>query len=138
MEEKRGRKGHHIDLSKREGFSLHAEPDRFSAIPGSEYSPSKETRALAGYLTSGGNRVRCPALAVMKIDGGVPSPLLEFEDLLATGELRTPAHQLKIWALNKRMPWHHLLFAAIRHFLPSLPFRRRSRKDMRCGCRPVL
>lgn len=122
VEEKRGRKGHHIDLSKREGFSLHEETDRFSAIPGSEYSPSKETRALAEYLTFGGNRVLLSGVGGDEVMGGVPSPILEFEDLLATGEFRALAHQLKIWALNKRAPWHHLLFAAIRHFLPSLPF----------------
>jgi len=121
VEERRGRKGHHIDISKREGFTLQAATDRFFAIPGSEYSAPKEIKALTEYLASGGNRVLLSGVGGDEVMGGVPSPILEFEDLLATGQFSALAHQLKIWALNKRVPWHHLLFEAIRHFLPSFP-----------------
>ncbi len=50
--------------------------------------------------------------------GGVPTPTPELEDLLARGHFRTLAHQLKVWALNKRKPWFHLLFDAARGFFP--------------------
>jgi asparagine synthase (glutamine-hydrolysing) len=53
-----------------------------------------------------------------EVMGGVPTPTPELEDLLARGHLRTLAHQLKVWALNKRKPWFHLLFDAARGFLP--------------------
>jgi len=48
----------------------------------------------------------------------VPTPTPELEDLLARGHFRTLAHQLKAWALNKRKPWFHLLFEALRRFFP--------------------
>src|SRR5262249_14853412 len=50
--------------------------------------------------------------------GGVPTPAPELEDLLATGQFRMLAHQLKIWALDKRRPWFHLFFEAAREFFP--------------------
>jgi asparagine synthase (glutamine-hydrolysing) len=53
-----------------------------------------------------------------EVMGGVPTPAPELEDLLARGHFRTLAHQLKVWALNKRKPWFHLLFEAARGFFP--------------------
>ena len=51
--------------------------------------------------------------------GGVPTPTPEIEDLLARAKFSRLAHQLKIWALNKRKPWPYLLFEASRGFFPS-------------------
>ena len=48
----------------------------------------------------------------------MPTPIPELEDLLAGGRLRTLARELKVWALNKRKPWFHLLFEAARGFFP--------------------
>jgi asparagine synthase (glutamine-hydrolysing) len=53
-----------------------------------------------------------------EVTGGVPTPTPELEDLLARGQFRTLAHQLKVWALNKRKPWFYLLFDTTRGFFP--------------------
>ena len=53
-----------------------------------------------------------------EVTGGVPTPIPELEDHLARGHFRTLAHQLKVWALNKRKPWFYLLFDAARGFFP--------------------
>ena len=53
-----------------------------------------------------------------EVMGGVPTPTPELEDLLARGQFSTLAHQLKVWALNKRKPWFHLFFEAARGFFP--------------------
>jgi len=50
--------------------------------------------------------------------GGVPTPAPELEDLVARAHFRKLAHQLKVWALNKRKPWFHLFFEAVRGFFP--------------------
>src|SRR5205807_598760 len=54
-----------------------------------------------------------------EVMGGVPTPHPELQDLIAQGQFRRPAHQLKVWALNKRKPWFFLLGEAIGAFLPA-------------------
>ncbi len=55
-----------------------------------------------------------------EVTGGVPTPASELEDLLARGQFRRLAHQLKVWALNKRKPWFHLFFESARGFFPHV------------------
>jgi asparagine synthase (glutamine-hydrolysing) len=120
VEEKRGRTGTHIDVSRRVMFNFGN--DRFAAIPGSEYWPTDEVRRLAACLIAQGNRVVLSGIGGDEVMGGVPTPILEFEDLLANGQFRILAHKLKIWALHKRVPWLHLLLATVNRFLPSPTF----------------
>jgi asparagine synthase (glutamine-hydrolysing) len=65
-----------------------------------------------------GNRVVLSGIGGDEIMGGVPTPTPELEDLLARGHFSTLAHQLKVWALNKRKPWFYLLFESARGFFP--------------------
>jgi len=55
-----------------------------------------------------------------EIMGGVPTPAPELENLLATAQFGDLAHQLKVWALEKRRPWFHLFWEAAREFLPPV------------------
>jgi asparagine synthase (glutamine-hydrolysing) len=48
----------------------------------------------------------------------VPTPTPELEDLLARARFRALAHQLKVWALQKKKPWFHLFWEAARGFFP--------------------
>jgi asparagine synthase (glutamine-hydrolysing) len=70
-------------------------------------------------MASQGNRVILSGIGGDEVTGGVPTPVPELEDLLAGCHFRILARQLKVWALNKRKPWFHLLFDAARRFLPS-------------------
>jgi asparagine synthase (glutamine-hydrolysing) len=69
-------------------------------------------------MTSQGNRVVLSGIGGDEVMGGVPTPTPELEDLLARGHFRELAHQLKVWALNKKKPWFYLLFDAARGFFP--------------------
>jgi asparagine synthase (glutamine-hydrolysing) len=114
VEEKRGRRGTHIDVGKQQCFNFELDRDRFIATP----RLSEANRQFAACITSQGNRVVLSGIGGDEVTGGVPTPAPELEDLLARGHFRTLAHQLKAWALNKRKPWFHLFFEAVRGFFP--------------------
>ncbi len=119
VEEKRGRAGTHIDVGKQELLQFELDNDRFAGTPGSGAGcPNEATRQFAACMTSQGNRVVLSGIGGDEVMGGVPTPTPELEDLLARGHFRTLAHQLKVWALNKRKPWFYLLFDAARGFFP--------------------
>ena len=81
-------------------------------------APPKTGKQFAACMTSQGNRVVLSGIGGDEVTGGVPTPTPELEDLLARAKFRTLAHQLKVWALNKRKPWFHLLLEAARGFFP--------------------
>jgi asparagine synthase (glutamine-hydrolysing) len=119
VEEKRGRTGMHIDVSMRAPYTLEADVDRFVAIPGSSTGRQSETGIQFGAgIKSQCNRVVLSGIGGDEVTGGVPTPTLELADLLARARFARLAHQLKIWALNKRKPWFHLFFEAVRGFFP--------------------
>jgi asparagine synthase (glutamine-hydrolysing) len=119
VEEKRGRTGCHIDVGKQEPFKFEFHSDHFAATPDSGGGrPNEASRQFATCVTSQRNRVVLSGIGGDEVMGGVPTPTPELEDLLAEARLRTLAHQLKVWALNSRKPWFHLLFEAARGFFP--------------------
>ena len=119
VEEKRGRSGTHIDTGSQELFKFGFDSDHFAATPGSAGGRlSEASHQFAACITSQGNRVVLSGIGGDEFTGGVPTPTPELEDLLARGHFRTLAHQLKLWALNKRKPWFYLLFEAAREFFP--------------------
>ncbi len=118
VEEKRGRAGCHIDVGSQESFTFEFETDRFAVTPGSGGRPNEANKQFAACMTSQGNRVVLSGIGGDEVTGGVPTPTPELEDLLARGRFEALAHQLKLWALNKRKPWFHLFFEATRGFCP--------------------
>src|SRR5260370_944354 len=90
----------------------------FAATPGSGGRPSEAGRQFAACMSLQGNRVVLSGIGGDEVTGGVPTPTPELEDLLARAQFKTLAHQLKVWALNKRRPWFYLLFEAARAFFP--------------------
>lgn len=122
VEEKRGRTGCHINVSAQDPDKLSSpEPrgespeGRFVQTPGYDGRTSPPIRMC---LTSGGNRVVLSGIGGDEVMGGVPTPVPEFEDLIARAHFATLARQLKVWALEKRKPWFHLFWEAGRGFLP--------------------
>jgi asparagine synthase (glutamine-hydrolysing) len=119
VEEKRGRIGTHVDVGKQKSFRFEIDNNHFAATPGSGGGrPNEASRQFATGMALQGNRVVLSGIGGDEVMGGVPTPALQLEDLLARGHFWTLARQLKVWALNKRKPWFHLLFEATRGFFP--------------------
>ena len=120
VERKRGRSGCHIDLSKQEPPDFELSGHKFVATPSSYRNCSSESeKRYAECLLSQGNRVVLSGIGGDEVMGGVPTPTPELQDLLIQRHVKQLAHQLKVWALNKRKPWFYLLFEAAREFFPS-------------------
>lgn len=118
MEEKRGRAGCRINVAGRKMFDY--DPlGPFEATPGAGADTTVAHDQKRGFFQSNDIRIVLSGLGGDEIMGGVPTPDPELQDLLAQGELRRMARQLKLWALNKRRPWFLLLAEAIAGFLPS-------------------
>ncbi len=116
VEAKRGRIGLHVDV----GLGPQGDVDRqncaFAATPASGEAADQDFNR---YIISSRCRVLLSGTGGDEVTGGVPTPLPELADLLATARFGQLAHQLKAWALNNRVPWFHLFFGAVRRFLPA-------------------
>jgi len=122
VEEKRGRVGWHVNVAAQDPETIPApEPPpesprrRFVSTPGNDGRTSPQMRMC---MTSQGNRVVLSGIGGDEVMGGVPTPVPELENLLARAQFGALAHQLKVWALEKRKPWFHLFWQAARGFFP--------------------
>jgi asparagine synthase (glutamine-hydrolysing) len=119
VEEQRGRVGYHINISSEGEDALGPEDGPFAASPaGYGRHRSIANRLFATHVGSKGSRAVLSGIGGDEVTGGVPSPQPLLMDLLAGIRLPELAHQLKVWALNKRKPWFHLFLEAIAGFLP--------------------
>jgi asparagine synthase (glutamine-hydrolysing) len=118
IEQGRGYIGYHIDVSSRDAFKCDFETHRFAATPSSGGRPSEPAKQFIHYMTSQGNRVLLSGIGGDEVTGGVPTLAPQLADLLARAHFSSLAHQLRLWALNKRKPWFQLLFEVIREYLP--------------------
>jgi len=116
VEAKRGRSGLHIDVGVEPKVHSDELNCPFAVTPASGEAAGSD---FARYLQSSGCRVLLSGTGGDEVTGGVPTPLPELADLLARAQIRQFAHQLKVWALNQRVPWFHLFFASARRFLPT-------------------
>jgi asparagine synthase (glutamine-hydrolysing) len=119
VEERRGRAGCHIDVSPVQSHFLDDCSGVFPVTPGSGHRPTEPTKKLAYCMAAQGNRVLLSGIGGDEVTGGVPTPLPELADLMARLRVLALARQLKVWALDKRRPWFHLLFETARGFLPG-------------------
>jgi asparagine synthase (glutamine-hydrolysing) len=117
VETQRGRPGCHIDLGHKGFFRLEVDTQHFVSTPASSRAP-ETSRQIAECMTSNGNRVVLSGIGGDEVMGGVPTPIPELADLLARAKVATLARELKLWALDKRRPWLHLLWQTCRGFLP--------------------
>ena len=97
------------------GSPLESSHGRFVPTPGYDGRTSLQLRACLEAL---GNRVVLSGIGGDEIMGGVPTPVPELENLIARAQFSRLAHQLKLWALEKRRPWFHLFWESARGFFP--------------------
>jgi asparagine synthase (glutamine-hydrolysing) len=114
----RGRAGRHIDVSSQEAFQFELEDRGFIPTPACGSRPTEASKQFTIHVMSQGYRVLLCGTAGDEVTGGVPTPIPELANLLASGRLRMLTDRLKAWSLNKRKPWIHLLFETVRCFLP--------------------
>lgn len=119
VEQQRGRTGWHIDVGSENSWGIDLAGNGFAASPSSGNQRSGASAKLKDGLISRGNRVLLSGIGGDEVTGGVPTPIPELADLIAGARLRAMAHQLKVWALDKRKPWFHLLFQAASRFFPA-------------------
>jgi asparagine synthase (glutamine-hydrolysing) len=119
IEALRGRTGCHIEVAKEESFDAEVENNNFPATPSTGGPTSHASLQFATCLVSHGSRVVLSGTGGDEVTGGVPTPIPELMDLVSAARFKTLAHQLKVWALNKRRPWFHLLLEALREFFPA-------------------
>jgi asparagine synthase (glutamine-hydrolysing) len=122
VEEKRGRTGWHVNVGAQDPEQIpvpkprpESAHGRFVPTPGYDGRTCPHFRMC---MASQGNRVVLSGIGGDEVMGGVPTPAPELENLLATAQFGTLAHQLKVWALEKRKPWFHLFWEAARGFFP--------------------
>jgi asparagine synthase (glutamine-hydrolysing) len=118
VEEQRGRKGFHINLDCSRICDSTGVIHQFASTPGSLRNPSEAQRRFTTRMVEQGYRVVLSGVGGDEVTGGVPTPTPELQDLLVQARFRKLARQLKLWSLNKRKPWVHLLSEAVRTFLP--------------------
>jgi len=118
VEEKRGRKGFHIDVSGHSPPAFDCSECSFAPTPGAAAGCDEVTRSFAACLRSGGYCVLLSGVGGDEVTGGVPTPTPELADLLATCQFQMLTRQLRLWALQKRRPWFHLLLETTKEFLP--------------------
>ena len=123
VEEKRGRTGWHVNVGAQNPKKIPApEPPpeaadgRFVPTPGYDGRTSLHLRMC---MALQGNRVVLSGIGGDEVMGGVPTPAPELENLLARAQFGALAHQLKVWALEKRKPWFHLFWEAACGFFPT-------------------
>jgi asparagine synthase (glutamine-hydrolysing) len=119
VEEKRGRTGYHIDLGLEDSFKFNFEIDGIGVVPGSGGRPPESDMQYAVWMKSQGNRVILSGTGGDEVMGGVPTPIPELANLLVMARFRDLARQLKLWALDRRVPWVRLLYLTFRGFIPA-------------------
>jgi asparagine synthase (glutamine-hydrolysing) len=122
VEEKRGRTGWHVDVSRgrEEKNPVHQPPSDadYDCPVSTPASNGRTPSEIGSCMVAQGNRALLSGIGGDEIMGGVPTPAPELEDLIFRAQFGGLAHQLKVWALEKRKPWLQLLWEGVRGFFP--------------------
>src|SRR6266700_7893656 len=102
VEQKRGCAGWHIDIAEQTAAGFCFRTDSFASTPGAIRPSDQIEKEFAKCMKSVGSRVLLSGIGGDEVSGGIPTPMPELSDLLATLRFRKLAHRLKVWALEKR------------------------------------
>lgn len=118
IEAQRDRAGCHIDMGRERPFDFQFDTEPCVGLTLEEGPDSTPAAQLTEYMASRGHRVILSGIGGDEVTGGVPTPLPELEDLIASAQFGKLASHLRAWSLRQRKPWIHLLVDAIRSFCP--------------------
>jgi len=118
VEEKRGKKGHHLDMGTYGDFiSLNFQD--FIVLPGSSGRTEGVKAALSKIIQTHGYRVVLSGLGGDEFLGGVPNPCPQLADFIAVPRPIELIRHLAKWSLIKKRPWIQLFFQALGLFFPT-------------------
>lgn len=118
VEGKRGRTGHHIDISPRQCLSGNKSSLGFKALPLAPYARSAAAETFDQIVAENGYRVVLSGLGGDEMLGGVPTPVPELADLAARLRVIKFARQSLRWALAKKKHLLGLWRSTLTSFLP--------------------
>jgi asparagine synthase (glutamine-hydrolysing) len=116
VEEKRKRKGFHVDLAEF-GDSFSLEFPVFSAIPGFGETEGLR-RSRLELMRRNKYRVLLSGTGGDELLGQALDPSIQMADLLLRFRFPSLAQQLVAWSLIKRVPWIQILFQTLIHLMP--------------------
>lgn len=120
VEARRGRPSLHVRAdSGQDLLALFGSPSELCSVPSELLRHAGYRAAFRNHFLSGNYAGVLSGIGGDEFTGGVPTPIPELADLLASARLRSLVHRLKDWSLSQRRPWMHVLFDAIRGFAPS-------------------
>lgn len=119
IEEKRGRVGVHIDLSKLGSAPASLEYTEFNPLPGYLGDRRQLEAERAVVVRDGGYRAVLSGIGGDEFLGGIPNPTAHLADLIVQFKFIKLAQQLMAWSLVKRRPWIQLLGQASAGLLPA-------------------
>jgi asparagine synthase (glutamine-hydrolysing) len=110
VEAKRGKPGVHIARSfLNRTFLPPDHTDGFCVFPGADSSAVEQERTFQNALQAGQYRVILSGIGGDELLGGVPSPVPELADHLASGEFNLLFRRATAWSLTTRTPLMHML-----------------------------
>jgi asparagine synthase (glutamine-hydrolysing) len=121
VEARRGRQSFRARVDSGQDLAaLFEGPREFCCTPTELLRHSRYREAFRNHVRCGGYGGVLSGIGGDEFTGGVPTPIPELSDLLASLRIGTLVSQLKTWALSQRRPWMHVLFDTVRAFAPSL------------------
>jgi asparagine synthase (glutamine-hydrolysing) len=119
IEERRGRKGFHLDVAKYDSFFTCNHMSAFRAVPGELSSTNTVEKDVQLLISEGGYRVLLSGIGGDEFMGGVPDPRALLADLIVQFRLKLFARELIAWSLAKRRPWLHVLYDTVMLLVPA-------------------
>lgn len=112
------RTGYHIDVGGR-NHALSLSRAEWGMTPSDSFQTDRCAVAFRDCLLAAGSRVLLSGLGGDEVTGGVPTPIPELADSLASGRFILFFRQLQRWALANRMTVLGLAIETCREFLPG-------------------
>ncbi len=119
VEEGRGHKGWHINVSRANGLIPCLENAGSGLTPSDCRGQDRKSELIAECLMANGNRIVLSGIGGDEVAGGVPTPVPELANLIVSGKFYLLIRRLTEWAIASRQPWFQLLFASFGGFLPA-------------------
>lgn len=118
IEEKRGKIGIHIDVSRFGTECPSFESHEFSALPG-VFGGGQRLGDEAHLIPGGACRRVISGMGGDEFLGGISDPRAHLADLIIQLRFKSLAEQLIAWSLVRRKPWLQLLYQSLIGILPT-------------------